>query len=126
MLKTAAGGGVTIGPILLGVGRPAHILTPTASVRRIVNMSALAVVDAAVHRVHTLGGPLDPPLLVVLDEAASIAVDAGLDVVMDHCVKIEYARIMGGLNWAGVNTGIVSARRGDQNPISFANGKPAV
>src|SRR3982074_2410980 len=46
------------------------------------------------------------------DEAASIAVDAGLDAVMDHCVKIEYARIMGGLNWAGVNTGIVSARRG--------------
>jgi predicted CoA-binding protein len=46
------------------------------------------------------------------DEAASIAVDAGLDVVMDHCVKIEHARIMGGLNWAGVNTGIVSARRG--------------
>jgi predicted CoA-binding protein len=46
------------------------------------------------------------------DEAASIAVAAGLDVVMDHCVKIEYARIMGGLNWAGVNTGIVSARRG--------------
>jgi uncharacterized protein len=46
------------------------------------------------------------------DEAASIAVDAGLDVIVDHCVKIEYARIMGGLNWAGVNTGIVSARRG--------------
>ncbi len=46
------------------------------------------------------------------DEAASIAVDAGLDVVVDHCVKIEHARIMGGLNWAGVNTGIVSARRG--------------
>jgi predicted CoA-binding protein len=45
------------------------------------------------------------------DEAADIAVTAGLDVVMDHCVKIEYARIMGGLNWAGVNTGIVSARR---------------
>ncbi len=46
------------------------------------------------------------------DEAASIAVDAGLDVVVDHCVKIEYARIMGGLNWAGVNTGVISARRG--------------
>ena len=46
------------------------------------------------------------------DEAARIAVDAGLDVVVDHCVKIEYARIMGGLNWAGVNTGIVSSRRG--------------
>ena len=46
------------------------------------------------------------------DEAASIAVEAGLDVVIDHCVKIEHARIMGGLNWASVNTGVVSARRG--------------
>jgi predicted CoA-binding protein len=46
------------------------------------------------------------------DEAARIASNAGLDVVADRCVKIEYARIMGGLNWAGVNTGIVSARRG--------------
>ena len=46
------------------------------------------------------------------DEAASIAVEAGLDVVVDHCVKIEHARIMGGLNWAGVNTGVISARRG--------------
>ncbi|MBA3777145.1 MAG: CoA-binding protein [Betaproteobacteria bacterium] len=44
-------------------------------------------------------------------DAAKIAGDAGLDVVMDRCVKIEHARIMGGLNWAGVNTGIVSARR---------------
>jgi uncharacterized protein len=45
------------------------------------------------------------------DEAARIATHAGLDVVMNRCVKIEYARIMGGLNWAGVNTGVVSARR---------------
>jgi len=45
------------------------------------------------------------------DEAARIAGDAGLDVVMDRCMKIEHARILGGLNWAGVNTGIVSARR---------------
>jgi predicted CoA-binding protein len=45
------------------------------------------------------------------DEAARIACDAGLDVVMDRCVKIEHARILGGLNWAGVNTGIISARR---------------
>ena len=44
-------------------------------------------------------------------EAAKIASEAGLDVVVDHCVKIEHARILGGLNWAGVNTGIVSARR---------------
>ena len=45
------------------------------------------------------------------DEAARIASEAGLDVVQDRCVKIEHARIMGGLNWAGVNTGVISARR---------------
>jgi predicted CoA-binding protein len=44
-------------------------------------------------------------------EAASIASAAGLDVVANRCVKIEHARILGGLNWAGVNTGIVSAKR---------------
>lgn len=45
------------------------------------------------------------------EQAAKIALDGGLDVVMNRCVKIEHARILGGLNWAGVNTGIVSARR---------------
>jgi predicted CoA-binding protein len=45
------------------------------------------------------------------EEAAAIADAAGLDVVMDRCVKIEHARLMGGLNWAGVNTGVISARR---------------
>jgi malate dehydrogenase (oxaloacetate-decarboxylating)(NADP+) len=46
LLKTAAGDGITIGPILLGAARPAHILTSSATVRRIVNMTALTVVDA--------------------------------------------------------------------------------
>jgi len=46
LLKTSAGDGVTIGPILLGAARAVHIVTPSASVRRIVNMTALAVVDA--------------------------------------------------------------------------------
>ncbi len=45
LLKVAAGNGVAIGPILLGCSRPVHILTPSATVRRIVNMTALAVVD---------------------------------------------------------------------------------
>ena len=45
------------------------------------------------------------------EEAARIASDAGLDVVMDRCMKIEHARIFGGLHWAGVNTGVVSSRR---------------
>jgi predicted CoA-binding protein len=48
---------------------------------------------------------------VVNEEARKIAEDAGLDVVMDRCVKIEYARLFGGLNWMGVNTGIISSRR---------------
>jgi malate dehydrogenase (oxaloacetate-decarboxylating)(NADP+) len=46
LLKTAAGDGITIGPILLGAARPVHILTTSATVRRIVNMTALTVVDA--------------------------------------------------------------------------------
>jgi malate dehydrogenase (oxaloacetate-decarboxylating)(NADP+) len=46
LLQVAAGGGITVGPILLGAAKPVHILTPTASVRRIVNMTALVVVDA--------------------------------------------------------------------------------
>jgi hypothetical protein len=44
-------------------------------------------------------------------EADRLVRAAGLDSVLDHCVKIEHARIFGGLHWAGVNTGIVSARR---------------
>jgi malate dehydrogenase (oxaloacetate-decarboxylating)(NADP+) len=46
LLKTAAGNNVAIGPVLLGAARPVHILTPSATVRRIVNMTAWTVVDA--------------------------------------------------------------------------------
>jgi malate dehydrogenase (oxaloacetate-decarboxylating)(NADP+) len=46
LLKTAAGGGIAIGPVLLGAAQPVHILTPSATVRRIINMTALAVADA--------------------------------------------------------------------------------
>jgi len=54
LLKSAAGHNVAIGPILLGCAAPAHILTPAATVRRIVNMTALAVVDA--NRGRATGG----------------------------------------------------------------------
>ena len=46
LLKTAAGGGIAIGPVLLGAAKPVHILTPSATVRRIINMTALTVADA--------------------------------------------------------------------------------
>jgi len=46
LLKTAAGGGIAIGPVLLGAAQPVHILTPSATVRRIVNMTAMTVADA--------------------------------------------------------------------------------
>lgn len=50
LLKVTAGEGITIGPILLGAAKPVHILTPTATVRRLVNMAALCSVDAASQR----------------------------------------------------------------------------
>ena len=50
LLKQAAGGGIAIGPILMGPAKPVHILTPSATVRRIVNMSAVTVADANAFR----------------------------------------------------------------------------
>jgi len=50
LVKTIAGDGITVGPILLGAAKPVHILTPTTTVRRLVNMAALASVDAAYQR----------------------------------------------------------------------------
>lgn len=53
---------------------------------------------------------------VVNEDSAAQARAAGLEVVMDRCVKIEHARLFGGLNWAGVNTRVISARRPQQLP----------
>jgi predicted CoA-binding protein len=50
------------------------------------------------------------------DAARQRARAAGLDVVMDRCVKIEHGRLFGGLNWAGVNTRLISSRRPRQLP----------
>ena len=50
LLKTAAGGNIAIGPVLLGAAKPVHILTASTTVRRIVNMTALTVADANASR----------------------------------------------------------------------------
>jgi malate dehydrogenase (oxaloacetate-decarboxylating)(NADP+) len=50
LLKTTSGNGIAVGPILLGCAKPVHILTPSATVRRIVNMTALCVMDAVADR----------------------------------------------------------------------------
>jgi malate dehydrogenase (oxaloacetate-decarboxylating)(NADP+) len=50
LLKTAAGGNIAVGPVLLGADKPVHILTASATVRRIVNMTALTVAEANTER----------------------------------------------------------------------------
>lgn len=57
LLKMAAGGGTTIGPILLGAAKSVHVLTSTATVRRIVNMSALAVAGVEIHEGNAIQTP---------------------------------------------------------------------
>jgi predicted CoA-binding protein len=53
---------------------------------------------------------------VIHEEAAERARDAGLEVVMDRCMKIEHARFFGGLNTIGLNTGVISAQRRPRRP----------
>jgi predicted CoA-binding protein len=50
------------------------------------------------------------------DKAARRAEDAGLTVIMDRCIKIEYGRLFGEIGWAGVNSGIISSKRPRLHP----------
>lgn len=90
-------------PDLGAIGEPADIVDCFRKPQDIVPIARAAVAIGARVLWMQLG--------IRNEEAARIALDAGMDVVMDRCVKIEHARILGGLNWAGVNTGVISARR---------------
>jgi len=60
---------------------------------------------------------------VINEQAAGIAERAGLTVIRDRCVKIEYARLFGGLHWMGVDTGIISSRRAVAAPRFSTSGE---
>jgi len=90
-------------PTLADVPDPVDIVD---CFRRSEEMVSLATQAAAIK-----ASVLWMQLGVVNEQAKQQAESDGLDVVMDRCTKIEHARIFGGLNFVGVNTGIISARR---------------
>ena len=85
------------------VGEPVDIVDCFRKSEEMVPIAQAAVANGARVLWMQLG--------VINEQAARIAIDAGMAVVMNRCVKIEHARLMGGLNWAGVNTGVISAKR---------------
>ena len=90
-------------PDLYSIPEPVDIVDLFQRVERIPPF-----VDAAIE----IGAKLVWMQLGIVDEVqAQKARDAGLEVVMDRCMKIEYARLFGGLNTVGVNTGVISAHR---------------
>jgi len=90
-------------PTLTAIGQPVDIVDCFRKSEEMVPIAREAVQIGAKVLWMQLG--------IRNEEAAKIATDAGLDVVMNRCVKIERARLLGGLSWAGVNTGVISAKR---------------
>jgi len=79
--------------------------------------AAGAIVDEAIALKDTLGIKVVWMQLGVRDDAAARRAEAaGLTVVMDRCVKIEYGRLFGEIGWSGVNSGIISAKRPRMHP----------
>ena len=53
---------------------------------------------------------------VINDEAIALADQAGLDVIVDRCMKVEHARFGGGLSTSGINSGLITSRRAGERP----------
>jgi uncharacterized protein len=70
-----------------------------------------AVPEIAREAVAAGAGALWLQFGVISDEGARIAREGGLDVVMDRCMKVEHARLLGRMHWLGFNTGAISSRR---------------
>ena len=90
-------------PDLLSIPEPVDIVDLFQRADRVMPLAEQAIAIKAKVLWMQLG--------VINEEAAKLASDAGLEVVMDRCVKIEYARLFGGLNWVGVDTKVISAKR---------------
>ncbi len=90
-------------PSLEAIGEPVDIVDVFRKTEDVLPIARQAIAIGARCLWQQIG--------VMNEEAAQIAAKAGLDVVMNRCVKIEHARLFGGLHWAGVHTGVISARR---------------
>jgi predicted CoA-binding protein len=90
-------------PSLTAIGEPVDIVDVFRRTEDVLPIAREAIAIGARCLWQQIG--------VVNLEADRLAVEAGLDSVLNRCVKIEHARIFGGLHWAGVNTGVISARR---------------
>ena len=75
-----------------------------------------AVPGLAQEAVEAGAGALWLQFGVISPEGARIASEAGLDVVMDRCMKIEHARYLGRMHWMGFNSGAISGRRAGESP----------
>ena len=114
--RIAADHGLFIGGLHWLLVQPAGLSITSADVavskRTTDFMARLTELCAAMGGSYLVHG--SPKQRLIADgqsKADALARAAGLDSVMDRCVKIEHARLFGGLHWAGVNTGVISARR---------------
>ena len=100
-----------VGPAQFAVGRPAALDQMVGEIR-----TALLVQGHVLLQLDVTAAFNTISRQAALEEAAARARAAGLEVVMDRCMKIEHARFFGGLNTIGINTAVISSRRRPRSP----------